>query len=256
MLAVVLFLLLGVNYPCTEAFCSGSFSLSRPSSALLAGGKDNKPREKWPRDRFLKTFDFFQSSKTKNKPGLLGFVRKLMFKEPQGVPPPPMDLRRHIAVIGVGNDPATDALLQVLSSNDRNAVDFLKLVDDDDSASSMSGVTTINKATIMNGKVFSNTSLTVTACIICSSALKPELTDVLGSAVRQVMSTEGDSQSLFSSSDLVAWRAWGPLDDIVMGGVSDSAIVTEASQSDSGDRVLFKGKVSTANNGGDVIFPS
>jgi hypothetical protein len=49
----------------------------------------------------------------------------------------------------------------------------------------------------------------------------------------------------FSQSDSVSEQIWGALDDVVMGGVSNSTLQAEA-----GVAAVFSGNVSTANSGG------
>eukprot|EP00879_Flechtneria_rotunda_P004268 GHRR01004517.1.p1 GENE.GHRR01004517.1~~GHRR01004517.1.p1 ORF type:complete len:573 (+),score=177.05 GHRR01004517.1:347-2065(+) len=54
------------------------------------------------------------------------------------------------------------------------------------------------------------------------------------------------------SPDASLAARWGALDDVVMGGVSESSIVFSANAGESGPALLFRGMVSTDNSGGFI----
>lgn len=81
----------------------------------------------------------------------------------------------------------------------------------------------------------------VSACFILPSAAPA---GELSALVDEIGRSRAAETTLFSASDEEAWRAWGSLDDVVMGGVSDSGLRVV------NNRVLFTGNVSESNSGG------
>lgn len=84
----------------------------------------------------------------------------------------------------------------------------------------------------------------------------PEMVEYIG--MRNLIDTVKESVGLrngklvFGFSDNSSRElAWGPLDDVVMGGVSESSFLIDSTGGENGGATgIFKGTVSTANNGG------
>ncbi|KAF5188629.1 NADH:ubiquinone oxidoreductase [Thalictrum thalictroides] len=84
----------------------------------------------------------------------------------------------------------------------------------------------------------------------------PEKVEYIGmknliSAVKKVVGLQNGKLLFGYEGDLSAELPWGALDDVVMGGVSESSFQIDPTGSETGGPTgLFKGVVSTANNGG------
>ena len=141
-------------------------------------------------------------------------------------------------VVGDVMDESTRAAVKVLRENEDNSVVVVDTGSSQGDADLDAEVTNIKDS---SSRDFSAVPDGISVCIFLPSASGAPGLEALVEAVERSRAPE---TPLFSASDVGAWRAWGPLDDVVMGGVSDSGLRVE------GGRVVFSGTVSTSNNGG------
>eukprot|EP00638_Chattonella_subsalsa_P000506 CAMPEP_0117756120 /NCGR_PEP_ID=MMETSP0947-20121206/13865_1 /TAXON_ID=44440 /ORGANISM="Chattonella subsalsa, Strain CCMP2191" /LENGTH=543 /DNA_ID=CAMNT_0005575599 /DNA_START=215 /DNA_END=1846 /DNA_ORIENTATION=- len=260
----------------------------------MADGKDAEEkktqsgRERWPLGRFAKTVFFFQ------RPSLRQTIKRAISRPGSSKSECPPELAEGVVLVtgatgGVGKR-VVDQLLQkgvkvrALARNKSKALAFLSKGEEPPSGGNLEIVVAdIGKPSTLKPSMFKD----VTAMVCCHAAIvqpkegdspdrakyyqgikffepevidSPEEVDFLGTQkLVEYAMKYGNLQGkvLFSSQPggKEAWvRQWGALDDVVMGGVSESSIqlVPGAAEESTGARLaaVFSGVVKTSNNGG------
>ena len=142
-------------------------------------------------------------------------------------------------MVGDAADDSTRTTADVLRENPVNAVTVID-TGANSQPSQLSGVRVV-RIKDPSSRDFTGSPGGVSACFILPSAASA---GELGELVDAIERSRAAETALFSPSDVGAWKAWGSLDDVVMGGVSDSGLRVE------NNRIYFAGYVSESNSGG------